>query len=185
MDETYVRVEGAWKYLYRAVDKAGATVAVRRGAVLKIESGASFRRRWQAARIGQVGGIDPRRGLSRGGRLPSRLDSNLAFWYRRDIYQWRRAMPDNAYGSEVGAAMAGTILQPRASAGPELVKVSMNFSPQTIAVLRELARKSGVTMTEIMRRSIGFQRFLTQEIDAGGSLLIKDRKGKMKQVVLP
>ena len=26
MDETYVRVKGVWKYLYRAVDKAGATV---------------------------------------------------------------------------------------------------------------------------------------------------------------
>jgi transposase-like protein len=26
MDETYVRIKGAWKYLYRAVDKDGATV---------------------------------------------------------------------------------------------------------------------------------------------------------------
>ena len=26
LDETYVKVKGAWKYLYRAVDKAGATV---------------------------------------------------------------------------------------------------------------------------------------------------------------
>ncbi len=26
MDETYVRIKGKWKYLYRAVDKAGATV---------------------------------------------------------------------------------------------------------------------------------------------------------------
>jgi putative transposase len=26
MDETYVSVKGAWKYLYRAVDKVGATV---------------------------------------------------------------------------------------------------------------------------------------------------------------
>src|ERR1700676_2165745 len=26
MDETYVKVKGTWKYLYRAVDKAGATV---------------------------------------------------------------------------------------------------------------------------------------------------------------
>jgi putative transposase len=25
-DETYVKVKGVWKYLYRAVDKAGATV---------------------------------------------------------------------------------------------------------------------------------------------------------------
>ena len=26
LDETYVKVKGAWKYLYRAVDKVGATV---------------------------------------------------------------------------------------------------------------------------------------------------------------
>ena len=26
MDETYVKVRGVWKYLYRAVDKSGATV---------------------------------------------------------------------------------------------------------------------------------------------------------------
>ena len=28
MDETYVNVKGVWKYLYRAVDKAGATVDI-------------------------------------------------------------------------------------------------------------------------------------------------------------
>jgi len=26
MDETYIKVKGVWKYLYRAVDKKGATV---------------------------------------------------------------------------------------------------------------------------------------------------------------
>jgi len=26
LDETYVKVKGSWKYLYRAVDKTGATV---------------------------------------------------------------------------------------------------------------------------------------------------------------
>lgn len=26
MDETYIKVAGQWKYLYRAVDKAGDTV---------------------------------------------------------------------------------------------------------------------------------------------------------------
>jgi len=26
LDETYVKIRGSWKYLYRAVDKAGATV---------------------------------------------------------------------------------------------------------------------------------------------------------------
>jgi len=26
MDETYIKVNGQWKYLYRAVDKEGATI---------------------------------------------------------------------------------------------------------------------------------------------------------------
>jgi transposase-like protein len=26
MDETYVKIQGAWKYLYRTVDKAGQTI---------------------------------------------------------------------------------------------------------------------------------------------------------------
>ena len=26
MDETYILIKGAWKYLYRAVDRAGATI---------------------------------------------------------------------------------------------------------------------------------------------------------------
>ncbi|MBX3618332.1 MAG: DDE-type integrase/transposase/recombinase [Nitrosomonas sp.] len=26
MDETYIKVKGAWKYLYRAVDREGRTI---------------------------------------------------------------------------------------------------------------------------------------------------------------
>lgn len=67
----------------------------------------------------------------------------------------------------------------------DLVKVSMNFSPQTIAVLRDLSQKSGATMTEVARRGIGLQKFIAQEIEAGGKLLIEDSKGKMQRVILP
>ncbi|KWC29190.1 hypothetical protein WL48_25720 [Burkholderia ubonensis] len=53
MDETYIKVNGAWKYLYRAVDKDGNTIdfllrarrdkaAARRYFEKSIESGASF-----------------------------------------------------------------------------------------------------------------------------------------------
>jgi putative transposase len=38
MDDTYIKVAGQWKYLYRAVDKSGAnTAAVRDDACLDIE----------------------------------------------------------------------------------------------------------------------------------------------------
>lgn len=66
-----------------------------------------------------------------------------------------------------------------------LVKVSMNFSPQTLDVLKEMSRKSATTMTEVVRRSIGLQKFVAEEIEAGGKLIIEDSRGKMKQVLLP
>jgi hypothetical protein len=61
----------------------------------------------------------------------------------------------------------------------------MNLSHQTVEVLRELSRKSGTTMTEVVRRSIGLQKFAMAEIDAGGKLLVEDADGTMKRVLLP
>ncbi len=66
-----------------------------------------------------------------------------------------------------------------------LVKVSMNFTPQTIDVLRGLARSQGTTMTEVVRRSIGLQKFIAEEMEAGGKLIIEDVKGNLKRVLLP
>jgi transposase-like protein len=45
MDETYIKVNGTWKYLYRAVDKQGQTVAFcRLLSVMQPPPGASSRR---------------------------------------------------------------------------------------------------------------------------------------------
>ena len=42
MDETYVKVKGVWKYLYRAVDKTGATVDFSADRQTRLQGRASF-----------------------------------------------------------------------------------------------------------------------------------------------
>ena len=42
MDETYIKVRGQWKYLYRAVDKQGKTVDFLQSSKRDKESAASF-----------------------------------------------------------------------------------------------------------------------------------------------
>jgi hypothetical protein len=66
-----------------------------------------------------------------------------------------------------------------------LVKVSMNFTPQTIDVLRKLADHQNRTMTEVVRRAIGLLDFIEKETKAGGKLLIEDAGGKLKRVIMP
>ncbi|MEX3707254.1 IS6 family transposase, partial [Paraburkholderia sp. BR14263] len=51
MDETYVKVRGTWKYLYRAVDKAGNTVDF----LLRVERDKEAARRYFEKAIDQNG----------------------------------------------------------------------------------------------------------------------------------
>jgi putative transposase len=47
MDETYIKVKGQWRYLYRAVDKAGDTIDFcSEPSGTRLLRGASFRRPW-------------------------------------------------------------------------------------------------------------------------------------------
>jgi len=55
MDETYIKVKGAWKYLYRAVDKEGKTVDFLLTA--KRDKAAAMRFFDQAMRDNDVGSV--------------------------------------------------------------------------------------------------------------------------------
>jgi hypothetical protein len=66
-----------------------------------------------------------------------------------------------------------------------LTKISMNFSPAALDALRMMAKGQGITMTEVVRRALSLQRFVVGEIEAGGKLLVEERDGRIKRVVLP
>lgn len=57
-------------------------------------------------------------------------------------------------------------------------KISVNLSNEVIEVLREMAARDNVTMTEILRRAISTQKFLEDAQDAGKAILLRDENTK-------
>ena len=55
-------------------------------------------------------------------------------------------------------------------------KVSMNFSDEIVAALREVAERDNVTLTEATRRAISTWKFLDDAQRAGRHVLLRDPK---------
>jgi hypothetical protein len=67
----------------------------------------------------------------------------------------------------------------------KMIKVSVNLSEKVVAALREYAKAEEITMTEGIRRAISMQKFLHDQVRAGGKILIEKVNGKMYEIVLP
>ena len=65
-----------------------------------------------------------------------------------------------------------------------VVKLSVNLPPGDVAVIRELAKKRSTTMTEVIRRGIGLQKYWQEVLDKGGKVLVEDRRGRLREVVI-
>jgi hypothetical protein len=65
-----------------------------------------------------------------------------------------------------------------------VVKMSVNFSHQVVSALRALAKKRGVTMTEVLRQAIGTEVFLDEQRNRGGRVLVEDRRGRVRELVI-
>ena len=64
-----------------------------------------------------------------------------------------------------------------------VVKLSVNLPPGDIAMLRGLAKRRSTTMTEVIRRGIGTQKYLQDAVDKGGKIFVEDRKGRLREIV--
>lgn len=65
-----------------------------------------------------------------------------------------------------------------------VMKLSVNLPPGDVAVIRELAKKRSTTMTEVIRRGIGTQKYLQDAVDKGGKIFVEDRRGRLREIVL-
>jgi hypothetical protein len=65
-----------------------------------------------------------------------------------------------------------------------VVKLSVNLPPEDVAVIRELSAKRSTTMTEVIRKGIGLQKYLQDAIDKGGKIFVEDRRGRLREIVL-
>jgi predicted transcriptional regulator len=58
----------------------------------------------------------------------------------------------------------------------ETQKVTVNLSQEVVDILKELAKRDGTTMTEVLKRAIATQKFLTDQQAEGKKLIIEDPK---------
>jgi predicted transcriptional regulator len=63
------------------------------------------------------------------------------------------------------------------------VKMSVNLPDEAVENLRAIAEKNGITLTAALRQAIANEKFLEDELNNGGKLLIEADKGPLRQVV--
>lgn len=64
-----------------------------------------------------------------------------------------------------------------------MTKMSMNFPDDAVQILRALSIRHGVTMTEVLRRSLATYKFFDDAVDGGAKILIREQDDSVKQIV--
>ncbi|HEY4392417.1 MAG TPA: CopG family transcriptional regulator [Polyangia bacterium] len=65
----------------------------------------------------------------------------------------------------------------------EVVKLTVNLTPEVAQTLRRLADERGTNMTEVLKSAIGTERFISDAERAKGKILVEDKDGKIRQLV--
>jgi predicted DNA-binding protein len=65
----------------------------------------------------------------------------------------------------------------------KVVKMSVNLPASTVKVLKELAGRRGVTMTDVLRQAISTEKFIDDVHEGEGKVLVEDNKGRIRQLV--
>ena len=59
-------------------------------------------------------------------------------------------------------------------------KLTVNLSAEVVDVLKTLAKRDNTTMTEVLKRAIAVQKFITEEEAKGNQLFLADAEGENK-----
>lgn len=65
----------------------------------------------------------------------------------------------------------------------KVVKMSVNLPTEAVKVLRSLAKKRQITMTDVLRQAIGTEKFIDDVNEDEGKILIEDKRGRVRQLV--
>jgi len=64
-----------------------------------------------------------------------------------------------------------------------MTKLTFNIDIETFRTLKRLASKRSITMTEVIRQGIGTEMYLQEVKESGGSVLVENKKGQVRQLV--
>ena len=62
--------------------------------------------------------------------------------------------------------------------------VTVDLEPEDIANLRALARRRGMTLTQVLRRAIAQSRRLNDLLDEGGNLILEEPDKSLTRLVV-
>lgn len=69
-------------------------------------------------------------------------------------------------------------------ASEQSVRLSVNLSPGTAALLRAVLDRKGLSITEGIRRAIAVWKFVEDEVERGNQLAVIEKDGEVRRVVL-
>lgn len=67
---------------------------------------------------------------------------------------------------------------------PVLVKISANFPKDDLELLRSLAERLGINMTDVLRNAIKLEEFVQDAKDQGAKVLIKRKDGALQELMV-
>ncbi len=63
------------------------------------------------------------------------------------------------------------------------LRVSVNLPENIVEILKQLAARDGITMTEVIRKAIMTEKLLSDELKDGNKILIEDQSKKFRQLI--
>lgn len=69
-------------------------------------------------------------------------------------------------------------------AGVVFVKVAVTLTPTEVETLRSLATRRGISMTEVIRRALAFEKFMWDSTAQGDKVLLEASDGTVRQVLV-
>ena len=64
-------------------------------------------------------------------------------------------------------------------------RLTVNLSEKAYKELETMAKERGITMTEVLRRAIGMEKFMSEAMARNNKILLEDSDGKIERVVIP
>jgi len=91
-------------------------------------------------------------------------------------------------GAAVILPMVGVLVQFRQDAVPPgltRVRLTALLSSDVVDALKELAKRRGTTMTEVIRSAISTENFFDEIMAKGGEVLVENARGEIRKLVFP
>jgi hypothetical protein len=68
---------------------------------------------------------------------------------------------------------------------PQIEKVTVRLTGDTMQRVRALATKHGLSINEFMRRAVSTEAFVLEQLGSGARIFVEDKDSRVKEVVFP